>query len=94
MNGKGSLLNFGARAEQHVDGRTIQVGICGNYDACKLWIRDEGSGFSLSHGPRKLSSGLGLVQGLTRQLGGEFTVVRDHGAHCVVTFPQTLAGAR
>jgi PAS domain S-box-containing protein len=51
-----------------------------------LVVEDEGRGFDLSEVSRR-SSGLGLVMGLTRQMGGTFRVERGPGARCVLEFP-------
>ena len=49
-------------------------------DSCQLWVQDVGPGFALTRSQRKRSSGLGLVEGLARQLGGSLVVERDGGA--------------
>ncbi|HYG47915.1 MAG TPA: PAS domain S-box protein [Allosphingosinicella sp.] len=51
-----------------------------------LVVEDEGPGFDLCE-VRRRSSGLGLVLGLARQIGGGFRVERGEGARCVVEFP-------
>jgi PAS domain S-box-containing protein len=51
-----------------------------------LSVEDDGPGFDLCEVRRK-SSGLGLVIGLARQIGGRFRVERQGGARCVVEFP-------
>jgi PAS domain S-box-containing protein len=50
-----------------------------------LVVEDDGPGFDLCEVRRK-SSGLGLVMGLARQIGGSFRVERESGARCVVEF--------
>lgn len=51
-----------------------------------LTVRDNGPGFAPSaSGPS--SSGLGLVRGLCRQIGGQFTLQSDGGAVAVISFP-------
>jgi two-component sensor histidine kinase len=50
-----------------------------------LSVEDDGPGFDLSRIGRR-SSGLGLVAGLVRQIGGSFAVERNGGARCVVRF--------
>jgi PAS domain S-box-containing protein len=51
-----------------------------------LAVEDDGPGFDL-HDVRRRSSGLGLVAGLARQIGGSFGVERgERGARCVVRF--------
>jgi PAS domain S-box-containing protein len=51
-----------------------------------LVVEDDGPGFDLSE-VRRRSSGLGLVMGLARQMGGSFRVERGPGARCVLEFP-------
>lgn len=51
-----------------------------------LTVEDNGPGFEPDHANGKRASGLGLVRGLARQLGGTLTVERDPTARCVVTF--------
>ncbi|HEY7243894.1 MAG TPA: PAS domain S-box protein [Xanthobacteraceae bacterium] len=51
----------------------------------ELNVEDEGPGFDLGEASRR-SSGLGLVSGLARQLGGAFKVERTGGACCSVQF--------
>ena len=67
----------------------IRVGLTdeGN-NAYQLWVHDKGPGFELSKAKRKRASGLGLVDGLARQLGGGLTVEQAGGARCVVRFRQ------
>jgi two-component sensor histidine kinase len=64
------------------------IGVClGETDGrFTLIVEDEGRGFDLSE-VRRRSSGLGLVMGLTRQMGGRFRVERGPGARCVLEFP-------
>jgi PAS domain S-box-containing protein len=56
----------------------------------RLCVEDAGPGFDL-HETGRLSSGLGLIRGLARQLGGNFTVERRTGARCTVCFPEGRA---
>ena len=53
-----------------------------------LSVEDDGPGFQSEETGRR-SSGLGLVQGMMRQLGGEFTVEQGSGGRCVIRFPAT-----
>src|SRR5690606_27488272 len=71
---------------------SIRVGLRGDGDAYRLWVQDGGPGFEFTYSQRKRSSGLGLVEGLARQLGGSFIVERNRGARCAVLFPQKGAG--
>jgi PAS domain S-box-containing protein len=63
---------------------TIRVRLVQEEDAYELCVEDGGPGFDLATATRKRSSGLGLIDGLARQLGGSFTVERANGARCVV----------
>jgi PAS domain S-box-containing protein len=51
-----------------------------------LRVEDDGPGFTLGTAVRR-SSGLGLVMGLTGQIGGKFSVECTPGACCTVRFP-------
>jgi two-component sensor histidine kinase len=61
--------------------------------AIRLWndgefvlsVEDDGPGFDIV-APLGYSSGLGLVQGLARQLRGKFDVTRQPGACCMLRF--------
>ena len=81
------LITNAAKYGAGEDGRST-VGVClaetdGRFT---LVVEDEGPGFDLSE-MRRRSSGLGLVMGLARQMGGSFHVERGPGARCVVEFP-------
>ena len=52
----------------------------------RLTVRDPGPGFRPSE-LKNRSSGIGLVRGLLRQLGGSFSVDYDNGAKCTVRLP-------
>ncbi|SDB45578.1 sensor histidine kinase [Belnapia rosea] len=65
----------------------IRVGLSAAQDgSIELWVEDEGPGFEPTAGAAKRASGLGLVRGLARQLGGTFSVEpgRAGGARCAV----------
>jgi two-component sensor histidine kinase len=64
---------------------TIRVLFSPSAPGYKLVVEDDGPGFDLVAGKRR-SSGLGLVEGLARQIGGSFRVERDGGARCIVQF--------
>ena len=51
-----------------------------------LFVEDDGPGFQPGETGRR-SSGLGLVQGMMRQLGGKFTVEPGCGGRCIIRFP-------
>jgi two-component sensor histidine kinase len=67
-------------------GGTIRLGLSGEGEDYRLWVQDGGPGFELTPSKRKRSSGLGLVEGLARQLGGSFSVEHNGGARCAVSF--------
>jgi two-component sensor histidine kinase len=54
----------------------------------ELRVEDNGPGFDLIPGTPRRSSGLGLVAGLARQIGGTFRVERNGGARCIVQFEE------
>ncbi len=71
-----------------VNGRdrgTIKIGLPRDGNLCSLYVQDDGPGFDLEQAVKR-SSGLSLVAGLARQLGGTFEVLPGRGAHCVVRF--------
>ena len=53
-----------------------------------LSVEDDGPGFEMTE-PRRKASGLGLVSGLARQLGGTLDVTMPRGARCIVRFGGT-----
>lgn len=63
----------------------IKVGLAKKADAFVLHVEDDGPGFELAQ-TRRRASGLGLVMGLVRQIGGAFNVERVPGARCTVEF--------
>ena len=67
--------------------QTVRVGFTAENDNCILYVEDEGQGFDLQ-AVRGVGSGLRLVQGLARQLGGKLTSTRAPKARCVIEFPQ------
>jgi PAS domain S-box-containing protein len=64
---------------------SIRVGLTKGLDSFELIVEDDGPGFDLGEARRR-ASGLGLVSGLARQLGGTLTVERAPGARCRVQF--------
>lgn len=77
-------------AKHGVSGRresTINVGLKSLGSDMVLWVEDDGPGFVLAGPTSRRASGLGLVSGLVRQLGGTFEVEHGLGARCVVRFP-------
>jgi two-component sensor histidine kinase len=72
------------------DGRgAVRVTFIEAGDGYDLSVEDNGPGFELDTARRKRSSGLGLVTGLAKQIGGEFSVQRNAGARCVVHFARS-----
>lgn len=61
----------------------LRVGLRQSEHGLCLTVSDNGPGFSLPE-TRKRASGLGLIRGLARQLGGRFIVEASDGAHCTV----------
>ena len=68
---------------------SIEVSLKAVDGEIEIVVQDRGPGFHLGE-VKSRASGLGLVRGLTRQLGGSFTVENRLGARCVVRFPHTL----
>ncbi|MGO4842497.1 ATP-binding protein, partial [Rhizobiaceae sp. 2RAB30] len=64
---------------------TIRVGLRRVDDKFMIFVEDGGSGFDLSD-VRNRSSGLRLVEGLARQLRGEFTVTATPNTRCSIQF--------
>lgn len=75
-------------AKHGVNGRgegAIKVTLAKKGELFELQVEDDGPGFELAV-TRRRSSGLGLVVGLVRQIGGSFKVERRPGARCTVEF--------
>ena len=71
-----------------LNGRTtgrIRVRLRREDDSFLFYVEDDGPGFDLQSVQRR-SSGLKLVQGLARQLGGKFEVTRTSSTRCSVQF--------
>jgi PAS domain S-box-containing protein len=66
---------------------TIRVRLTRENDSFLLYVEDDGPGFHLQSVQRR-SSGLALVQGLARQLRGEFDVTRTPATRCSVRFQE------
>ena len=69
----------------------IRVRLTKSGDSFQLDVEDDGPGFDLEEARRR-SSGLGLVSGLARQLGGGLHVERASGARCRVQFLDRRTG--
>ena len=61
------------------------IGLIKENESFLFYVEDDGPGFDLPSVQRR-SSGLALVQGLARQLGGKFEVVRTPATRCSVRF--------
>ncbi len=75
-------------AKHGADGRgevSIKVTLTKHSGSYELSVQDDGPGFDFED-VCKRSSGLGLVTLLSRQINGTFTVERNAGALCTVTF--------
>ncbi|MET1110318.1 MAG: PAS domain S-box protein [Allosphingosinicella sp.] len=80
------LVSNAAKYGAGSDGRgAIRVALTEAEGRFTLAVEDDGPGFDLCEVRRK-SSGLGLVTGLARQIGGRFRVERKDGARCVLEF--------
>jgi two-component sensor histidine kinase len=64
---------------------TIRAGLADQDGSFTLYVEDEGPGFDLEFVLPK-SSGLRLVQGLARQLRGQFQVTRTPASRCTLRF--------
>jgi PAS domain S-box-containing protein len=65
--------------------RTIRVRLRREDDSFLFYVEDDGPGFDLQLVQQR-SSGLKLVQGLARQLGGKFEVIRTPATRCGLRF--------
>jgi PAS domain S-box-containing protein len=83
------LITNAAKYALDADGRgAIRVALAEEEDGLlALTVEDDGPGFALQD-VRRRSSGLGLVAGLARQIGGTLAVERGtgRGARCVIRF--------
>jgi PAS domain S-box-containing protein len=64
---------------------TIRVGMKTEADSHLLYVEDDGPGYDLQSVHHR-SSGLRLIQGLARQLRGQFDVTRTPAARCTLRF--------
>jgi PAS domain S-box-containing protein len=80
------LLTNAAKHGRNATGDgSIQVRLTKAPDSYLLEVEDDGPGFDAGEASKR-ASGLGLVSGLARQLGGTLKVERTPGARCVVQF--------
>lgn len=63
----------------------IRLGLVSQVSETCFYVEDDGPGFTFSR-PKNNSSGLGLVAGLARQLGGHFSVESGGSTRCTVKF--------
>lgn len=70
----------------------IALSMTSDQGRVELKIEDNGPGFSAEQ-EKKRSSGIGLVKGLMRQLGGSLNIDGEEGTECLVRFslPSTAA---
>jgi two-component sensor histidine kinase len=78
------LLTNAVKYSSDENGATIRVALTRNENRYVLSVEDEGPGFDLEEA-KKRWSGLLLIQGLARQLGGQFRVSRSP-TRCSVEF--------
>jgi PAS domain S-box-containing protein len=64
---------------------SVRVQLLRANDLFHLYVEDDGPGFDLT-AVRRRSSGLQLVEGLTRQIGGRFEVTRNPRTRCSIYF--------
>jgi PAS domain S-box-containing protein len=79
------LLTNAAKYGVDGSGGTIRVGLSREPDAFILSVEDDGPGFDLQ-AVRGRSSGLRLVEGLSRQIRGHFDVTRTPATRCTLRF--------
>ena len=77
-----NAVKHGRGERSHV---TISIALTQAGREWELRVHDDGPGFHYQE-PRRRASGLGLVSGLARQIGGKLEVISAGGALCVVRF--------
>jgi PAS domain S-box-containing protein len=77
-----NAMKHGSKGE---DASVIRVRLIRENNSFLLYVEDEGPGFDLQS-VRHRSSGLALVEGLARQLGGKFEITRSPATRCSVRF--------
>lgn len=78
-----NAVKYGRPAE---GAQRIAIGLTRCNGTVRLTVADNGPGFRLGEGARR-ASGIGLVRGLLRRLGGSFEVEDGAGARCTARFP-------
>lgn len=88
-----NALKHGHRADGSFG--QVHLGLAEVEAAFELSVEDEGSGFDPVIRTGRRASGLGLVRGLARQIGGSFSVAtgRTGGARCVIRFKDRRGAA-
>lgn len=71
---------------------TIRVSFEKVGEACRLVVQDDGPGMAAEAGER--TSGLKLVRGLCRQIGGKFETRNEGGTRCSVDFGDRITEER
>jgi two-component sensor histidine kinase len=84
------LTNAVKHGLSHDPDGVVTITLRGHGNDVELCIHNPGSGVKMQDGRRR-ASGLGLVKGLTRQLGGSFSVDVGQGVTCIVRFKNELA---
>jgi PAS domain S-box-containing protein len=84
-----NAVKYGTNGRESSKGGSIRVGLTRKEDRCVLSVEDDGPGFDLEE-TRQRASGLFLIQGLARQLGGQLMVSRSPTC-CSVDFGQGLS---
>jgi PAS domain S-box-containing protein len=84
-----NAVKYGTNGNEGSKGGSIRVGLKRKEDRCVLSVEDDGPGFDLEK-TRQRASGLFLIQGLARQLGGQLMVSRSPTC-CSVDFGQGLS---
>lgn len=85
------IANAAKHGRDRAGRASIDVGLTSDAVSQILYVRDRGPGFRFESARRR-ASGLGLVIGLARQLGGDLEVHQSDGACCVVRFGDPRAG--
>ena len=83
-----NALKYGCPAQGDPE---VQIKLASKNGDYLLSVEDNGPGFDLVE-TRKRASGLGLVRGLVRQLGGSLSVERASGARVLVRFKDRSQG--
>lgn len=78
-----------ANALKHAPGEPFSLRLTGNERYTTLVVSDSGPGFDPGE-MRRGASGLGLVRGLVRQIGGSVRIERDGGSRIVVELRRAL----